>query len=331
VQRRVSAWEAAIEEQKRKLKRPRSRSPVRGKSARTSGHGHLFGTRRSERYVVTRGIGMPSFPAGDPISQLFGCFLLWLGWYGFNCGSTLGLGQGLHSVASTVAICTTLAAASGGITGALISSHFVGVATVESTCCGILAGLVAVTAGPHVMMPGESIVVGAMGSLFCYFSRQMLIRLRIDDPVEAISIHGTAAVWGVLSVGLFADTTDCGFTIADRDFRGVFHGGSLRLLGVQAFGILVIIAWAVVNTVVFFAFCSRFGPRMRASQQELALGLDVIEHGVESTGALAQKLAHVHTLLATMPPQDRVTMHHAIEALIDPVHGGQHAASNDSQ
>ena len=67
------------------------------------------------------------------------------------------------------------------------------------------------------------------------------------------------------------------------------------------------------------------------SQQELALGLDVIEHGVESTGALAQKLAHVHTLLATMPPQDRVTMHHAIEALIDPVHGGQHAASNDSQ
>ena len=272
---------------------------------------------------------MPSFPAGDPISQLFGCFLLWLGWYGFNCGSTLGLGHGLHSVASTVAICTTLAAAAGGITGALIASHYVGVATVESTCCGILAGLVAVTAGPHVMLPGESIVVGAVGSLLCYFSRQMLIRLRIDDPVEAISIHGTAAVWGVLSVGLFADTTDCGFTIADHNSKGVFHGGSARLLGVQMIGILVIIVWAVVNTAIFFALCSKIGPRMRASQQELALGLDVIEHGVESTGALAQKLAHVHTLLATMPPQDRMTMHHAIEALLGPVHAGQHAANND--
>ena len=214
-----------------------------------------------------------------------------------------------------MAICTTLAAAAGGITGAFISTHYVGVATVESTACGILAGLVAITAGPHVVLPGESIVIGVVASFVCFLSRQAFIRWGVDDPVEAISIHGSSAIWGVLAVGLFADDgTPCG--VSGLKDKGLFHGGSARLLGVQVLGILCIGAWAAANAAAAMWLMQRCGARLRATQSELALGLDIVEHGVESTAGLAQKLAYVHTLLSTMPTEDRRAMQRAMEALV---------------
>jgi hypothetical protein len=290
---------------------------------------------RSERYIVPRGVDMPSFPAGDPVQQLFGTFLLWLGWYGFNCGSTLGLGDGMDTVAAMIAINTTMAAAGGGLMGALLATWYTGVVTVESTTCGILAGLVSVTALAQTIVPGEALLVGIVGSALCYGSRQALVRAQIDDPVEAISIHGVGGIWGVLAVGLFASETRCG--ISQVPVVGILHGGPWRALGIQCLGTLVIAAWSAAMTLLFFVVCSAgcdrhrhgetgarsvgwlgsAGVRFRASLDEIAVGLDVTEHGVEAAAELAQQVAHVHVLLASMDAKQRRMLRKAIAAVVD--------------
>jgi Amt family ammonium transporter len=186
-----------------------------------------------------------------------GVFILWFGWYGFNAGSTLAaVGQDIASPAVT----TTLAAAAGSV-GAMITAWvIIGKPDVGFTLNGALAGLVGITAGTASISFSLSIVTGLIAGLLMTLSVMALERLKIDDPVGAISVHGTAGLWGVLAVALFS---------------------SDAAIGTQLIGAAAIAGWAFgTSFLVFKVIDVTFG--MRVSEKEERAGLDRSEHGGEA-------------------------------------------------
>ena len=186
-----------------------------------------------------------------------GVFILWFGWYGFNAGSTLAaVGQDVAFPAVT----TTLAACAGAL-GAMITAWIVvGKPDVGFTLNGVLAGLVGITAGTASISFGLSVLTGFIAGVIMVFSVILLERVGIDDPVGAISVHGTAGLWGVLAVALFS---------SDASF------------GTQLLGAAAIAGWAFVTSFIVFKLIDlTFG--MRVSAEEEREGLDRSEHGGEA-------------------------------------------------
>ncbi|MYK25709.1 MAG: ammonium transporter [Dehalococcoidia bacterium] len=212
-----------------------------------------------------------------------GMFILWFGWYGFNPGSTLGLSGGGASLAASVAVTTTLAAGAGGITAMLWSRFRTGRYDAGLTINGILAGLVASTAGTATVDPWASVVIGAIGALVMYYGVQLLdARFRIDDPVGAVSVHAFAGIWGVLAVGLFS--SEAGMTAAgyaNPQHYGLLLGGGGEQLLMQLIGIAAIVGWTAVTAGILF-FAIKFTVGLRVSEEEEMRGLDLIEHGVDA-------------------------------------------------
>ena len=212
-----------------------------------------------------------------------GMYILWFGWYGFNPGSTLGLSGGGASLAASVAVTTTLAAGAGGITAMLWSRFRTGRYDAGLTINGILAGLVAITAGTATVDPWASVVIGAIGALVMYYGVQLLdARFRIDDPVGAVSVHAFAGIWGVLAVGLFS--SEAGMTAAgyaNPQHYGLLLGGGGEQLLMQLIGIAAIVGWTAVTAGILF-FAIKFTVGLRVSEEEEMRGLDLIEHGVDA-------------------------------------------------
>jgi Amt family ammonium transporter len=183
-----------------------------------------------------------------------GVFILWFGWYGFNAGSTLAaVGQDI----ATPAVTTTLAACAGALGAMFTAWLVVGKPDVGFTLNGGLAGLVGITAGTASISFGLAIVTGLIAGLIMVFSIIGLERIGIDDPVGAISVHGTAGFWGVLAVGLFS---------ADA------------AIGTQLIGAVAILGWAFITSfTVFKAIDLLMG--IRVSVDEELAGLDRSEHG----------------------------------------------------
>ena len=204
-----------------------------------------------------------------PLASL-GVFILWFGWYGFNAGSTL---SGTDATMATIAVTTTLAASSGAVGAMGLSWKQFGKPDVSMTLNGALAGLVGITAGTAVVTPLGAIIIGFIAGLLVVVSvRYIDIRLHIDDPVGAVSVHGICGVWGTIAVGLFA---------RGDAVRGLFYGGGLRQLGVQTLGAFTVVAWVLVSsTLLFFLITRTLGLRVDADH-ELA-GLDLSEHSTES-------------------------------------------------
>ncbi|MBT8448134.1 MAG: ammonium transporter, partial [Gammaproteobacteria bacterium] len=138
--------------------------------------------------------------ANLPLATL-GTFILWMGWFGFNGGSVLKLGDAASANAVAMVFLNTNAAAAGGVIVALIAARLAfGKADLTMALNGALAGLVAITAGPDTPTPGMATLIGAIGGLIVVFSIVSLDKLKIDDPVGAISVHGTVGIWGLLAV-----------------------------------------------------------------------------------------------------------------------------------
>ncbi|MGV2622649.1 ammonium transporter [Halobacillus sp. ACCC02827] len=198
-----------------------------------------------------------------PLGAL-GVFILWFGWFGFNGGSTLAADPSL--VPSVIA--TTLLSASAGIIGSAFYSYakFKRI-DASLTLNGALAGLVGITAGAANVSLIGSVIIGLIAGVILVESVQFLDRVvRVDDPVGAIAVHGICGIWGTLAVGFFSIE------------GGLFYGDGFRLLGIQAVGILAVIAWTVVATgIVVFLIKSTIG--IRVSRQEEISGLDFAEHG----------------------------------------------------
>ncbi len=229
---------------------------------------------RMGKYVEVNGKKVSKAIPGHnmPLAAL-GVFILWFGWYGFNCGSTL---SGTDLGIAAVAVTTTLAASTGAI-GAMITSWIqFGKPDPSMSLNGALAGLVGITAGCGVVSPVGALIIGIIAGILVVLSVEFFDKvLKIDDPVGAVSVHGVCGVWGTLAVGLFAVP---GNGMAGT---GLFYGGGAAQLGVQALGALSVFAWVFVTAFVLFNVIKKV-VGLRVSAKDEQEGLDTSEHGMES-------------------------------------------------
>jgi Amt family ammonium transporter len=186
-----------------------------------------------------------------------GVFLLWLGWFGFNGGSVLSADP---AGVSFVLVTTSIAAAAGVVTAMMTSWFVQKKPDLTMVLNGCLAGLVGITAGADVVSVGESVLIGGVAGVLVVFAVLFFDRIRIDDPVGAISVHLVCGVWGTLAAGIF---------------------GTGKSLGVQAIGVLAYGAFCFVAALAIFAVLkATIG--LRVSREEEILGLDLGEHGMEA-------------------------------------------------
>ncbi|WP_407424946.1 ammonium transporter [Treponema sp.] len=197
-----------------------------------------------------------------------GTFILWFGWYGFNgaaCTQLLGVG-GLAAVFTT----TTIAPAVAAVTTMLFTWFKNGKPDVSMTLNASLAGLVAITPTcATVDALGASIIGIVAGFLVVIVVEFLDLKLHIDDPVGAVGVHLANGIWGTLSDGLFNVES------------GVFYGGGFKHLGIQTLGEFTIVLWTAVCMVIVFALIKKFHG-LRASREEEVIGLDKLEHGIDS-------------------------------------------------
>ena len=213
-----------------------------------------------------------------------GCFILWFCWFGFNGGSTVALSGGGAEVASRVFVTTNMAAAVATVTVMCITWIRYKKPDVSMTLNGSLAGLVAITAGCDLVTPVGAFFIGLIAGFVVVFGIEFIDKVcKIDDPVGAIGVHGMCGAVGTLMVGLFS-ATEYGYGDGLVMSKGLFYGGGFKLLGVEALGVITVIAWvAVTMTIVFQILKHTVG--LRASREEEILGLDITEHGLTSSYA----------------------------------------------
>jgi len=203
-----------------------------------------------------------------------GVFILWFGWFGFNPGSTTAA----QSNIALIAVTTNLAACLGGVVAMVITWLRYGKPDVSMSLNGVLAGLVAITAGCANVSPASAIVIGALAGVAVVFSVDFLDKvLKIDDPVGAISVHGVCGALGTICVGLFASPEYGGASAA----AGLFNGGGTALLVTQLIGVGSVFIWAFgTGLVLFFLLKVTIGIRVPAEEE--VKGLDITEHGQEA-------------------------------------------------
>lgn len=200
-----------------------------------------------------------------------GVFILWFAWFGFNGCSTVSMtGDSSILTASSVFVTTNIAAATATVAVMLITWVRYKKPDVSMTLNGSLAGLVAITAGCDVVSPVGAFFIGLFAGFAVVFAVEFIEKkLKIDDPVGAIAVHGVCGALGTILTGLFA--------LDD----GLFYGGGFKFLGTQILGVLCVIAWVVVTmTIIFLIIKKTIG--LRVSAEEELEGLDKKEHGLES-------------------------------------------------
>jgi Amt family ammonium transporter len=199
-----------------------------------------------------------------------GVFILWFGWFGFNGGSQLAASGEDNAVAiSHIFVTTNLSAVAGAMAAMIISWLRYKKPALSITMNGALAGLVAITAGCDIVSPGSALIIGAVSGIFLVFAVEFIDRkLKVDDPVGAIAVHGVSGALGTIMVGLFASE------------GGLFFGGGADLLITQLIGVVAVFVWAFsLGFLLFKLIKVTVGVRVSKEQEEK--GLDITEHGEE--------------------------------------------------
>jgi ammonium transporter, Amt family len=220
---------------------------------------------RAGKYVKGKA---KAIPGHNLTFAALGVFILWFGWFGFNPGSQLGAAGKDNTLAiAHIALTTNLAAAGGAVSALLISWWRYKRPALSLALNGALAGLVAITAGTDIVTPGGALIIGLIAGIILVFSVEIIDqKLKIDDPVGAVSVHGVNGAFGTLAVGLFA--TDGGF----------FYGGGFDLLIAQLIGVIAVFTWAFgLGLILFKMIKATIG--LRVSKRVEEEGLDVYEHG----------------------------------------------------
>jgi len=200
-----------------------------------------------------------------PLAAL-GVFILWFAWFGFNPGSTTAGNASIGYIAVT----TNLGAAAAAVAAMLTAWVILGKPDASMALNGALAGLVGITASCDGVSPLGAVAIGLAAGVLVVLAVLFIDRvLKVDDPVGAVSVHGVCGAWGTLSVGLFNTET------------GLFYGGGLEQLGVQALGVGVAFAWAFGLGLALFFLISKISG-LRVSRDEELRGLDIGEHGMEA-------------------------------------------------
>ncbi len=224
-------------------------------------------------------VAVHAFPGHSLPLGALGTFILWFGWYGFNgaaCTQMSGIG-GLAAVFTT----TTIAPAVACVTTMIFTWIKNGKPDVSMTLNASLAGLVAITAPCATTDAFGALVIGIVAGIIVVLVVELLdLKLHIDDPVGAVAVHLANGIWGTLACGLF----NCGQACREAGTLGLFYGGGFHQLGVQALGECCILAWTTVTMLITFSLIKRFHG-LRASAEEEIIGLDKLEHGIESSYA----------------------------------------------
>jgi ammonium transporter, Amt family len=222
--------------------------------------------------------GTPNAIPGHNIPMAaLGTFILWLGWYGFNPGSTLKASPAI----ATIAMTTTLAAAAGGAVAMFLTWIRYGKPDVSMSFNGTLAGLVAVTAGCAYISMVSAVVIGLVAGILVVFSVEFIDRkLKVDDPVGAVSVHAVNGIWGTVAVGLFAQAS-FGEANGVAVVNGLLYGGGVAQLGKQLLGVVSVVGWAAATAfVMFFVLKKTMG--IRVDEEGQRVGLDISEHNLEA-------------------------------------------------
>jgi Amt family ammonium transporter len=208
-----------------------------------------------------------AIPGHNLMLGALGVFILWLGWFGFNAGSQLAISGDNATAVAGIIITTNIAAATGALAAMFVTWAVYGKPDISMTLNGVLAGLVGVTAGCAAVSPFGAALIGLICGTVVVFAIEFIDKkLKVDDPVGAVSVHGVCGALGTLLVGVFA--TD----------GGLLYGGGFNLLGVQAIGVFAIGAWAITTSfIVLFILKKTMG--LRVTKEEEIDGLDIHEHG----------------------------------------------------
>ena len=219
------------------------------------------------------GDGKPRrIPGHNMALAILGVFVLWFGWFGFNGGSELAA----DSTVMVVALNTVLAACAGTIGATALNWFKTGTPDVAMAGNGTLAGLVGITAGAGTMNPLGALITGLIAGLIVVLVVNFVERvLKVDDPVGAFAVHGAAGIWGTLAIGLFAKYDDAFLGRADA---GLFYGGGIDQLIVQALLVVIVAAWVIITATILFGVL-RATMGLRVSREHEMAGLDVSEHG----------------------------------------------------
>ncbi|HPS55967.1 MAG TPA: ammonium transporter [Sedimentisphaerales bacterium] len=203
-----------------------------------------------------------------------GTFILWFGWFGFNPGSTMAADP---VAISHVAVTTNTAAAAAIMSATLLSWILIGKPDLGMTLNGCLAGLVAITASCAYVSVGSSLLIGTIAGVLVVLAVMMFDKLKLDDPVGALSVHLVNGIFGTICVGLFAQDKITGTATGD----GLFFGGGFTLLKAQLTAVVSVGLFVfVVSLIVWFAIKAAIG--VRVSREEELRGLDIGEHGNEA-------------------------------------------------
>ncbi|MCR4754791.1 MAG: ammonium transporter [Lachnospiraceae bacterium] len=216
-----------------------------------------------------------AFPGHNLAIGCLGCFILWLGWYGFNGAACTSLEQ-----LASVFVTTTIAPAVATVVCMIFTWIKFGKPDISMCLNASLAGLVAITAPCDVTDAFGAIIIGAVAGLLVVFGVWLLdYKLHIDDPVGAVAVHCLNGIWGTIAVGLFATTS-----APDSEINGLFYGGGFTQLGIQLVGFASVAAWtALTITIAFIIIRAIFG--LRVTEEEEIIGLDSTEHGLPSAYA----------------------------------------------
>ncbi len=209
-----------------------------------------------------------AIPGHNITIAALGVFILWFGWFGFNPGSQLGAaGEGSRVMISHTFLTTNMAAAAGAVTTLIITWIRYGKPTLSLSLNGVLAGLVAITAGCNLVSPAGAAIIGAIAAVAMVFGVEFLDKvLKVDDPVGAVSVHGICGTLGTILTGFFATES------------GLLYCGDAAFLGVQTLGALSYMGWGLLTGfIVFKGIDLIMGMRVEARIEEE--GLDIYEHG----------------------------------------------------
>ena len=213
-----------------------------------------------------------AIPGHNMSLAVIGLFVLWLGWFGFNPGSTMSFQN--PSDVMHILMTTNTAAIAAILTSTITSWIFIGKPDLGMTINGCLAGLVGITGSCAYVSISASLIIGAIAGIIVVFAVVFFDRIKVDDPVGATSVHLGCGVFGTICVGLFAKE---GVTTLSTQ-NGLFYGGGFKLLGIQLLGIIAVGVFVfAASLLVWFIIKKTIG--IRVSREEEIAGLDIGEHG----------------------------------------------------
>jgi Amt family ammonium transporter len=238
----------------------------------------LLGPRLGRFKERKGGVGAVPINSHNLPYAVIGTIILWVGWMGFNAGSTLGVEFGGLGFAGYVALTTNLGAAAGLVGGGLASRILHRKADIGTWLNGIIAALVAITAACAFVSPWAAIVIGFVAGLGANLLIPVIAKMGIDDPIGAVAVHGVAGVWGTLSLGIF--TLPSLAARLDTGQAGLLYGDhSFHQLGVQALGLLTVGVFTfTLSFIALWIMKKTVGIRVDADVE--TEGLDLSEHGV---------------------------------------------------